>query len=81
MTMDPSRAFGKALRLLRDEQGLSQEKLASLAHLHRTHISLLERGRRQPTLTTVFRLASVLGVSATEFIQAVEEEIDASGPN
>ena len=77
--MDPTQAFGKALKRLRVEKGLSQERLAFQARLHRTHISLLERGRRQPTLATLFRLAAVLGVSAVGFIQAVQEEIDEAG--
>ena len=77
--MDPTQAFGKALKRLRVEKGLSQERLAFQARLHRTHISLLERGRRQPTLATLFRLAAVLGVSAVGVIQAVQEEIDEAG--
>lgn len=57
------RAFGRVLRDHRKKAKLSQESLALAAGIDRTFVSLLERGQRQPTLTTVFQLASVLGVS------------------
>lgn len=59
-----SQAFGKVLRECRMKSGISQEDLAVRADLDRTYVSMLERGVRQPTLDTVFRLANVLGVSA-----------------
>lgn len=39
-------AFGQAIRKLRMEQGISQEKFADLCNLHRTYISDIERGVR-----------------------------------
>ena len=48
--------FGKVLREMRDENQISQEKLAEYCDLDRTYISLLERGLRQPTITTIFKL-------------------------
>jgi transcriptional regulator with XRE-family HTH domain len=56
-------AFGGVLRECRTKAGISQEKLALRADLDRTYISLLERGLRQPSLDTVFRLAKVLEVT------------------
>lgn len=53
-------AFGLILRIYRQKAELSQEELADAAGYDRTFISLLERGRRQPSLETVFRLASAL---------------------
>lgn len=52
--------FGKILSDYRKEAGLSQEKLAELADYDRTYISLMERGLRQPTLTTIFKLSKAL---------------------
>ncbi len=49
-------------------RGLSQEDLAHLASLHRTHISLIERNRRSVRLETLDRLATALGVEATFLI-------------
>jgi len=65
-------AFGKALKALRNDRGLSQEDLAFKADLDRTYISMLERGIRQPTLTTIFQLSKVLGVSASGLLKNIE---------
>jgi transcriptional regulator with XRE-family HTH domain len=71
--MDISQAFGEALRKLRKDQGLSQEELAHNCDLDRTFISLLERGGRQPSLTTVFALAKELNTTASRFVAQVEK--------
>jgi transcriptional regulator with XRE-family HTH domain len=52
---------------------LSQEKLALEAGVDRTFISPLERGGRQPTLATLWRLAAALGVAPSELIIGVEK--------
>jgi transcriptional regulator with XRE-family HTH domain len=67
----PESAFGQVLREVRKKTGLSQEKLALAANLDRTFVSLLERGLRQPSLTTLLTLASVLEVPAPTLLQAV----------
>lgn len=64
--------FGKILRELRVENLVSQEKLAEYCDLDRTYISLLERGLRQPTLTTIFKLAKALKISPSALIGKVE---------
>ena len=56
--------FGKRLRELRQEKGLKQKELASVAGVSVNMISLLERGRRSPSTETVVRLAKSLGVTA-----------------
>ena len=50
------------LRKLRQAKGLSQEEFAHQAGLHRTYVSDLERGSRNPTITVVDKLAVALGV-------------------
>lgn len=52
--------------------GLSQEKLALECGLDRTYISLLERGLRQPTLSTVFVVAQVLNVQPSVVVREIE---------
>jgi len=42
--------------------GLTQEELAYACDLDRTYVSLLERGKRQPTLTTIYSVSDALGV-------------------
>ena len=71
-------AFGRVLRRFRTQQRLSQERVAEQSNLDRTYISLLERGKRQPSLYTILRLADVFGMSAADMIEAVESELDES---
>ena len=54
--------FGENLRAQRARVGLSQERLGFACNLHRTEISLLERGEREPRLSTIVRLARALDV-------------------
>ncbi len=68
----PRQAFGQVLRALRTERGLSQEKLASGSDLHRTYVSLLERGVNTPTLDAIFALARVLGVQPSDLVECTE---------
>jgi transcriptional regulator with XRE-family HTH domain len=70
--MSISEAFGLILRQVRQDKGLTQERLGELAGLHRTYISLLERGLRTPTLDVLFRLAKSLGVSASDLVKELE---------
>jgi transcriptional regulator with XRE-family HTH domain len=67
-------AFGRVLRELRREKGLSQEQLASLGGFDRTYPSLLERGLRTPTLTVIFRLADVLEVTPSSLVAKALDE-------
>lgn len=54
--------LGQNLRRLRQEKGLSQEEFAFEAKIHRTYISDLERGARNPTITILEKLALALKV-------------------
>lgn len=65
--------FGGNLRRLRERAGISQEELATRAGgLHRTEISLLERGEREPRLSTVVLLASALGVKVPTLLRDID---------
>lgn len=55
--------FGERLRQVRSAQGISQEKLAELAGLHRTYVSSVERGERNISLVNIEKLAQALGVT------------------
>lgn len=57
-------AFGDVLRAARTKAGLSQEALGLACEIDRTYVSLLERGERQPTLSTLFALSEQLGTPA-----------------
>jgi ribosome-binding protein aMBF1 (putative translation factor) len=62
--------FGKRLREVREEAGISQEKLAELATLHRTYVSSVERGKRNISIENIERLAVALGVSMRDLMPA-----------
>jgi len=70
--------FGKVLRRYRSEKNLSQEELAYRADIDRTFVSRLERGIRQPTMTTLIGLGQALGISAADLVQETEKEYRAN---
>jgi transcriptional regulator with XRE-family HTH domain len=61
-----SRAFGLRVRKLRMREGLSQDGLAHGSGIHVTSIGRIERGGREPRLTTILKLAKGLGVEPGE---------------
>lgn len=73
-------AFGTVLRAARLRVKLSQEDLSLLSGLDRTYISLLERGLRQPTLSTLFVLARFVKVPAHRLVKQTEAAVLA-GPS
>lgn len=77
--MRPEEAFGLVLRDLRRERSMSQETLAMDSHLDRTFISLLERGLRQPSLTTILQIAKPLGLSPEDMVAAVTKVLSQGG--
>lgn len=76
--MDVAVAFGRILRIRRLKAGLTQEQLGFEADLRRTYVSLLELGQQTPSLTTVLKLATALGISGGDLVTLVEQEI--AGP-
>ena len=60
--------FGMRLREVRTRKGVSQEKLAALAGLHRTYVSSVERGQRNISLLNIERLTVALGVRMAELM-------------
>lgn len=54
--------YGKALRIARAIAGLQQRELAELARLNPSHISLIEAGKREPSLGTVEKIAKALHI-------------------
>lgn len=71
--MKPEVAFGKVLQEQRLKRGLSQEQLALECDLDRTFISMLERGKRQPSLTSILSLSASLSVPAYMLVKLTTE--------
>ena len=72
--VDIGTIFGGVLKRHRAHAGLSQEELAFQADVDRTFVSRLERGIRQPTITTLMSLGDALGTSAAGLVQETEAE-------
>ncbi len=67
--MDVRVRVGRALRRHRLAKGLSQEEFADLCGLDRTYVSGIERGLRNPTVVVLERMAGVLDVQSTAFLE------------
>ena len=74
-----AKAFGRALSEQRAAVGVSQEALALTADVDRTFVSQMERGIRQPTLTTVWKLAAALRIRPSAMITRMEEILSKRG--
>ena len=68
--------FGVRLRQVRGENQLSQEKLAALSGLHRTFVSMVERGKRNVTIATVEKLAAGLNCRMADLMPDAEGNED-----
>lgn len=68
MTNDVTK-FGKALREIRLKKKLSQGDIAKKLGVHRSYISGLERGKRNPSLLTIKKMAKALGVEPKELLE------------
>lgn len=67
--MDIRKRLARNLRRLREDKGWSQEAYAEEAGIHRTYVSDIERGNRNPTILVLEKLAAPLGVSASTLLE------------
>lgn len=68
--MDWPAIVGRNVRRLRQERGLTQEQLAFEAKLDLTYVGGIERGRRNPSLLVMVRLAEALGANPKDLVDA-----------
>jgi transcriptional regulator with XRE-family HTH domain len=61
--------FGKKIREVRTERGLSQEALADIANVHRTYIGMVERAEKNITLLNIQKLAKALKIDIKELFE------------
>ena len=66
--MDVRERVGLNLQKLRRERGLSQEELADRANIHQTYLSGVERGKRNPTVTVLQRIADARGADIEDLV-------------
>lgn len=67
--MDVRERVGLNLQALRRARGLSQEELSHRSQLHQTYLSGIERGKRNPTVTVLQRLAEALGTEIEDLVR------------
>lgn len=67
--MDMRELVGKNFAHLRREKGLTQEDVSARSGFSQQYISSLERGRRNPTVITLYELAQALGVSHVDLVR------------
>lgn len=73
MTTSICHRFGRVVRQTREQQHLSQERLAELADLNRSYLGEIERGVVVPSLSTMEKLAGALGVQISSLLAQCEE--------
>jgi len=66
--MDMRKLIGRNVRRIRGERGLTQEQFAERSGFSQQYISDLERGRRNPTIVSLFELAQALGSTPIELL-------------
>ncbi len=76
--MDMRRLVGLNFARLRHDKGLTQEQFAEISGFTQQYVSDLERGRRNPTVVTLFHLAGPLGAEPSDLVARIED--DASDP-
>ena len=74
------RALGKRLREIREDRGLTQERLAAHAGVHRTFVGKVERGESATTVDTIAIFCSALEVTLSAFFAPFEEPFHLRGP-
>lgn len=73
MHRPPLRVFGDHLRELREKRDLSQTRLSELAGLNRNYVGDVERGRRNPCLDNIIKLADALDVAPSELFRPFDK--------
>ena len=72
--MDMRKLVGQNVRRIRQKKGLTQEQFADVSGFSQQYISGLEQGRRNPTIVSLYELATALDVSHMELVRPTEED-------
>lgn len=69
-----SKAFGTVVSRLRTRRGITQERFSAMAGIARSHLTMLENGKKVVRLDTFCRVADALEMSPAELMRLVDEE-------
>lgn len=72
--MDMRKLLGRNVQRIRQEKRLTQEQLAEISGFSQQYISGLEKGRRNPTIVTIYEIASALEVSHMDLVRPDDQE-------
>ena len=67
---------GEVIAEYRNKKGMTQEVLSGLSDIGRTHLSAIERGKRKPTLETLYRISLALDTKMSTMLTSVEEKLE-----
>ena len=71
--MDITKELGLRIRYYRKEKHITQEKLAEICNLHPTYIGQLERGEKNATVESMYRIAKGLNIPISKLLENVEQ--------
>ncbi|MCQ2419684.1 MAG: helix-turn-helix domain-containing protein [Clostridia bacterium] len=71
-----NKVVGQVIRTAREEKKLSQELLSGFAGIARSHLSMIESGRKYARLDTIWKIAAALEISPSELIARMEQAED-----
>lgn len=74
--MEPSEAFGAAMREVRAEKGISQEAAAQACDIDRAYYGALERAVKSPTIPMIWKISGGLEVKPSDLIRRAEQHLD-----
>ncbi|MEK7059300.1 MAG: helix-turn-helix transcriptional regulator [Patescibacteria group bacterium] len=63
------KSFGARMAELRKKRSITQERLAELVGLHRTYIGFIEQGKRNPSISNIYKIAKALKISLKELFK------------
>ena len=72
--MDMRRLVGQNVKRIRLKSGLTQEKFAEISGFSQQYLSSLENGRRNPTVVTLYELATALRVSHMDLVRPIKKK-------
>ena len=69
-------AVGRIIRSLRKKKGVSQDVLSGFAGIARSHLSMIENGKKQANFETIWKIANALDMRPSELVALIENEIE-----
>ncbi|MBQ5328831.1 MAG: helix-turn-helix transcriptional regulator [Oscillospiraceae bacterium] len=70
-----NKKVGETIRSLRIKKGITQEVLSGLAGIARTHLTMIESGKKQPNFETIWKIALALEMNPSELVAEMEQNI------